>query len=318
MKRASDTRVMLGAVGIAGAVLLAGALVASAMLRADFEPASATAAEPAPAQVDRTTPAESPNAAVAAQPAAGAEPEARSAQSAPLTRAPSQLSSQVLVLAAERAPFDPERQAPAGRYLFPEERVVPAPPPEPEPPPTPPFRVVGAVAGLPGAGPGRPGGIAIVQPDGQQPKILQVGEEFMGYRISSVEPNVVVASSRGWDVSIPVEALQATRMGANTRNTRNADQQARNATREVERVVNQLRERLEVLGGQAGEGAVQFDAPAGNGQFRFQMQDGRAIITGPNGQRQEIRIPAAGGGGMSLEAEKIIVAPAGRRPGGGR
>jgi hypothetical protein len=94
-----------------------------------------------------------------------------------------------------------------------------------------------------------------------------------------------------------------------------------NQAREVERVLEQMRERLEALGGQF-QGNVQIDQ--GNGQFRFQMQDGRAIITQPNGQRQEIVIPGRGGGGGggadAAVIEKIIV-PGTQyrvvRPGGG-
>ena len=321
MKRTSDTKVMLGSVLAGGAVLLIGAMTATAMLRSpvDAEPATAadgpvTPAALAPAEGGRT-------AGSAAGSALSAEGPAKEGA---LTQASPAVSPQVLAMAAERAPFDPERQAPSGRYLFPEERVTPAPPPEPEPPPTPPFRVVGAIAGLPGASPGAPGGIAVVQPEGQQPKMLKVGEVFMDYRISSVEGDVVVVSSRGWDLSLPVEQLQATRIasGSSARNSqRNGNNQAGNAARqrEIERVMEQMRERLEALGGQF-QGNVQIEQ--GNGQFRFQMQDGRAIITGPNGQRQEIVVPGrgggAGGGQVPLELEKILVPGRVVRPGGGQ
>jgi hypothetical protein len=229
----------------------------------------------------------------------------------------------VLVMAAERAPFDPERQAPSGRYLFPDERVTPAPPPEPEPPPTPPFRIVGAIGGLSGATPGAAGGIAVVQADGQAPKMLNVGEVFMDFRISSVEKEAVVVSNRGWDLSLPVEQLQATRIasGSNARNAqRNLNQAVQNANqaREAERAINQIRETIQGLQ-QQFQGNVQIDGQ-GNGQFRFQMQDGRAIIQGPNGQRTEIAIPGRGGGQVPPDVQKIIIAPGGRvtGPGGGQ
>jgi hypothetical protein len=318
MKRASDTKVMLGSVVAAGAVLLVGAFTATAMLRSPAGAAPIAASPPAP-----STPgsggAVDPESS--GKPSAATEPIAAPRQATALTADVPELSPQVLVMAAEHAPFDPERQAPVGRYLFPEERVTPAPPPEPEPPPTPPFRVVGAIAGLTGATPGAPGGIAVVQADGQQPKMLNVGEVFMDFRISSVEKDAVVVSNRGWDVSLPVEQLQATRIasGARNNNARNQNQRATNAQREAERVLEQMRERLEGLAGQF-QGDLRIDQ--GNGQFRFQMQDGRAIIQGPNGQRTEIAIPGRGGGGageVPLDIQKIIVAPGGRvaRPGGG-
>jgi hypothetical protein len=322
MKRASDTSVMFVSVAAAVVVLLVGAFTATAMLRtpADAAPTAAASVTSAPAAAPGAP-------GVAASPSARASsakaPVAAEPAPVALTPQSTELSPKVLVMAAERAPFDPERQAPVGRYLFPEERVTPAPPREPEPPPTPPFRVVGAIAGIPGATPGAAGGIAVVQADGQQPKMLNVGEVFMDFRISSVEKDAVVVSNRGWDMSLPVEQLQATRIasGSGARNNARNANQANAAAREAERAINQMRETIQGLQ-QQFQGNVQIDGQ-GNGQFRFQMQDGRAVIQGPNGQRTEIAIPGgpAGNGEVPIEIQKIIVAPGGRvsrPPGGGQ
>jgi hypothetical protein len=131
----------------------------------------------------------------------------------------------------------------------------------------------------------------------------------MGFRIKSVEGNVVVASSRGWDLNLPVESLQPTRIGANTnRNQRNGQA----AAREQERALEQVRQRLEAVAGQL-QGQLQL-----NGDVRFEMRDGNAVITGPNGQRMQIRVPEGTDPGV---IEKLIVAPPTRvqvRPGGGQ
>jgi hypothetical protein len=207
-------------------------------------------------------------------------------------------------MAAGKAPFDPERQAPAGRYLFPEERIPPAPPPEPQQPPTPPFRVVGLVASA-------NGGVAVLHPEGQAPKVLSVGEQIMGYRVSSVEDDVVVVSTQGWDLSLPVEQLQPVRVGSGSRNRANqreGNDRGREEERARERAMEAVRERLEDISRQMQE--------AGRGPVRMEVEGNRAIITGPNGERREIRLP-----GGDYQMDRIIVAPGQRiqvRPGGGQ
>ena len=299
MKRSSDTRVMAGAIGAAALVLVAGAVTAAAMTRSPVSTLSAAPADAASTDVQG-----------APQPQATQAQGSVTQVSQPKPEDGGSLSMQVLELAADKAPFDPERRAPEGRYLFPEERVVPRPPREPERPPETPFRVVGVIAGTSGQVPrGSTSGVAVVQPDGQAPKLLKVGEEFMGFRIKSVEGNVVVASSRGWDLNLPVEALQPTRIGANNnRNQRNGQENAR----EQERQLNQVRQRLEALSGQL-QGQFQLDG----GPLGFEMRDGNAVITGPNGQRIQIRVPEGTDAGV---IERLIVAPPTRapaRPGGG-
>jgi hypothetical protein len=310
MKRTSDAGVMFGAVAAAGALLLGGAAVASALLRMPAEAGAAPGDPSAGGVPARETPAAAiAPGGVVAPPAVGAAPsDAGGAAWPPVTAAAGALSPQLLVLAAEKAPFDPERQAPAGRYLFPEERVVEAPPPEPPRPPDPPFRVVGAVSA---------GGqsVAVVEAQGQAPKVLRVGEELLGFRVKSVEGNVVVVSGQGWDLTLPVEALQPVRLGANTRRVEvsrenDRDEGSREEERARERALEAVRERLEGLSRQMQQ--------SGQGPVRVEMQGDRAIIVGPNGVRREIQLP---GGGEGQQRETIRVVPGQRiqvRPGGGR
>ena len=105
-------------------------------------------------------------------------------------------------------------------------------------------------------------------------------------------------------------ALQPTRIGANNRNQRVGNQAA---AREQDRAVEQLRQRFEALAGQF-QGQLQLNG----GGMGFEMRDGNAVITGPNGQRMQIRIPEGTDPGV---VEKLIVAPPTRvqvRPGGGQ
>ena len=302
MKQASDAGMMVGAVAVAGALLLAGAVVAAALVRTPAEArADAAAADGSSGVALGGVSAAAPENA----PPSEGTPSTGAPFAAAMTASSGALSPQLLALAAEKAPFDPEREAPAGRYLFPEERIVEGPPPEPPSPPDPPFRVVGAVS----AG---SQSIAVVEPQGQAPKVLRLGEDFLGFRVKSVEGDVVVVSGQGWDLTLPVEALQPVRVGTNTGNRgnqREGNNRSREEDRARERAMEAVRERLGEISRQMQE--------AGQGPVRMEMQGDRAIIMGPNGQWQEIRIPGGGEG----QRETTRVVPGQRiqvRPGGGR
>jgi hypothetical protein len=141
--------------------------------------------------------------------------------------------------------------------------------------------------------------------------VLSVGEQIMGYRVSSVEDDVVVVSTQGWDLSLPVEQLQPVRVGSGSRNRANqreGNDRGREEERARERAMEAVRERLEDISRQMQE--------AGRGPVRMEVEGNRAIITGPNGERREIRLP-----GGDYQMDRIIVAPGQRiqvRPGGGQ
>jgi hypothetical protein len=314
MKRTSDTGIMFGAAATAGVLLLLGAVVAGAMVGAPV----GIAATPGDRSHAAAPNAVSPEDAAAPARAAGGPGrpgaptgDAGGTLALPITAPSGPLSPQLLEMAAERAPFDPEREAPSGRYLFPEERVVEGPPPEPPRPPDPPFRVVGAVA----AG---DQSIAVVEPDGQSPKVLRLGEDLLGFRVKSVEGGVVVVSGQGWDLSLPVEALQPVRMGANTRGRGNQRGDDERSSRDQERERDQLRERLEDVEQlrERLENTMRQMQQQTGGEVRMEMDGDRAIITGPNGVRREIRLPGGDG-----QAGRVIFTPGQRiqvRPGGGQ
>jgi hypothetical protein len=110
--------------------------------------------------------------------------------------------------AAERAPFDPNRRAPRGRYRLPEEFVVEEPPPPPPPPPpAPEFRVLGTIGG-----PG--GGVAVIEVDGEPPRVVSVGDDVMGYSLASIGNRRVTVSKDGRSVSVAMIDAAPTAMAA--------------------------------------------------------------------------------------------------------
>ena len=175
MRRAIDAGTMLGAVALAGGVLVLGVTLSRALRP-----------EPAP-------PFENQGAAATIAPAEPQRQVSRPTPSEPL-------SSRMILPAVNRAPFDPERQAPRQRYQLPgqqEEEMVAEEPPV-ELPPVPALRVLGTIAGA-------EGGIAVIQAEGESPQVVAVGEVIGGYRVASVEEKAVVVSLRDWQISLALE-----------------------------------------------------------------------------------------------------------------
>ena len=113
-----------------------------------------------------------------------------------------------LELAAELAPFAPDRTRPAGRYQLPDERRPPTAvePPSP-PPPAPGFRVLGTVVAF-------DGGVAVIQVDDQPPRVLSLGEENSGYSVSAIQRRNIVLSGPAGDVSFAVADVPMRRTAA--------------------------------------------------------------------------------------------------------
>jgi hypothetical protein len=225
------------------------------------------------------------------------------------------LTGEVLNLAVERAPFDPDRRAPDQRYLMPGERVVRAPMREerPEPPPAPDFRVLGTIAGP-------NGGVAVIAVEDEPPRVVAMGAEISGYRVASIDGGRVVMSGQGRNLALEVpDALptgvaaveERNQRGGNNNQRGNANNNNNNRTqnqqREVERAQAQVRERMEQLMQQIRETG---------GAARFEMNGDRAFIVGPNGVRREVQIPD-NVGRVQVSPQGNVTFQRGRGAGGG-
>jgi hypothetical protein len=276
MRRVRDRGIVIGALALAGAGILLGAAVTRAMVGPP-----------------RTT-AEASTPAVADTEVADAEPSDAFAGASDL------VPGEVIRLAAERAPFEPDRRAPAERYQLPGERVVERPRETVirEPPPMPPFRVLGTVGGP-------EGGVVVIEAEGESPRVFATGDQLLGFTVKSVEGDAVVVSSEGWDVSLSVEAAQATAGSSGRDNDRGRDRDAERAQERQERALEQARERLQELARQMQE--------QGGGPVRMEIQGDRAIIVGPNGVRREIALPGGDQGNVTFRSTPAVRV----RPGGG-
>ncbi len=272
MRKVHDAGVFLGAAALAGAVVLFATVFARAILSAPAAPLPAPTATPAPgseAAIEETRTGEP--ATVEREREAGSE-----------TPRGSEIPDEVLRLAAERAPFAPDRRAPDDRYRMPGERVAAAEPPPapPELPPAPDFRVLGTVAGP-------DGGVAVIQVEGERPHVMAMGEELFGYRVASIGSGNVVLEGQGRSLNLGVAGPIPT--GATeTADARGQRGQQRGGQNPQQEVMAAARER-------AMEMARQMQAQGG-GQVRVQMLDGRIVIQGPGGETREIRIPTGGDG----------------------
>jgi hypothetical protein len=153
-----------------------------------------------------------------------------------------------------RDPFQPDRRAPAQRYVLPGQRSVFAEV-ETEPTPAPSFRVVGS------ARIGR-GGLALVQvDDGEMPIAVSVGESIEGYRLVSVteEGATLMADGDSWVLSVvePAEERRSNNNRGNNNNRSNNNRGGNNNDQAVERAVQErvqqmIQQGLQIFGGVGG------------------------------------------------------------------
>ena len=179
--------------------------------------------------------------------------------------------------AVSQDPFQPDRRAPAQRYVLPGQRRVFAAVETREPTPAPEFRVVGSARI--GAG-----GVALVQvDDGDLPIVVSVGESIEGYRLVSVtEDGATLAADGGtWALSV-VEPREERRRGNNNRGNNDRGRNTRGGGAEQE-VAAQLQQLIE--GGLQGlftQGRVGFRGRGGGG-FDFSTVVGRGRRGGGGG-----------------------------------
>jgi hypothetical protein len=278
------------AVAIAG--LLLGAAVASALR-------SATLPRPDRRGAEQEAPAAEESRAPAVQPAERA----------------GSVSDEVIQHAAERAPFSADRQS-SRPYQLPEERVVPEPirVDRPEPPPAPAFRVLGTIADA-------NGGIAVIEAPGELPRVVTVGDEILGFRLSRIEAGrVVLGDGEGRSLSVAVPEV-APRTAAAAPGHTGRGQQNRNA--------GFTPRAREVIGGPSNpaadavnEAIARLRQQSGGGDVRMEMRGDRVILTGADGSTREIPI---GSSAARSNAEWVVTPPPAppqpasrpRRPGGG-
>jgi hypothetical protein len=309
--------VALGLAGLLFVTVTARAVVTSPLpALSDVAPASAerggdreaSVELPAPSTVDPTAPTPS-----------------RGTETAPREFIP----QEVIRTAAEGAPFQPDRQAPGARYRLPDE-PIPAPPAlpplPPELPPPPGFRLLGTIA----SGTAADGAVVVLTVDNETPRILALGESYMGYTVTQVVGDRAMLSGQGRNLSLTVAAPQATvasaAPGANrgrgaqgNANNQNPAQQIQELMRgggqgmqnmtpeQRQRLIQEAegaaREMLQQLmrgggaagqGGQGGQGVIQFRLPGGGGAATV-IQGGGAGGQGGATQRQIIVRPGGGG-----------------------
>jgi hypothetical protein len=289
MLRPRDLGVAAGRFAVAVSGLLLGAAVASAVRTVTLPRSDAPDSEPT---------------------AEATQPEA----SAPSQRSGG-LSDDVLDRAAERAPFSSDRQA-ASPYLLPEERIVPEPVriDRPEPPPAPAFRVLGTVAGA-------DGGIAVIEAPGEPPRVVTMGDEILGYRLSRIEQGRVVlgdGEGRSLSVAVPDQAPRTASATPNNTGRGGRNQNAAQAARTRAAVGGPANPAADVV----NQAIARLREQSGGGDVRMEMRGDRVILTGADGSTREITIGGnVGRAGATSEWTAVPPAPAPpaarRRPGGG-
>jgi hypothetical protein len=265
---------LIAGVGFGGAVTLFGVALVDAM-RVDTAPQVAATTQ---AATDEAGPVGAPAVALSDSPAAGA----RGLESAQLGRATADLeawaaettSPRLLRIELDRAvnqdPFQPDRRAPAQRYVLPGQRRV-STRVEREPTPAPEFRVVGT------ARIGQ-GGLVLVQvDDGDVPIAVSVGESIEGYRLASVtdegatfEGAVVTAEGGSWALSV-VEPREERRRNDNNRSNNRSrnNRQEQETTQQLQTMIEQG---LQLFG---GLGRAGFGGRGGNVAPNFVGRGGR-------------------------------------------
>lgn len=275
MRAKTDIGVVLAGIALFAAVAALGAAATRAAMGVGVPlPPMSQSAEAAP------------SAAADAPASASEEADAATPSVPPSTGvAPSQdarLQAEVLSMAVKRAPFDPDRRAPTRRYLLPDQIEPPRreqPPPQRPAPPQ--FRILGTVVAPAGS-------VAVVQLADGKKRVMTVGQEMEGYRVSAIEQGAVVMSGQGWDLTFAVADAQP--IGPNrpqrdasgriiqdraqqNRGQQNAAQQARGQLLELERALTNLQIPAEA---RANLGVIYEDVVRG--------ENGPTWIVGPNGR----------------------------------
>jgi hypothetical protein len=258
MRQAIHSGILAGALALAGGALVLGTTLAQAILQ---EPIARPVPSPG---LDTMLPAAVPAAEPATVPSPAEHPVSAEYPAPARTQ-----TDRMVREAANRAPFDPQRRPPTQRYQLPGGREMTAPAP-PEQPPVPPLRVLGTIT-MPG------GGIAVIQAEGESPRVVAVGQMIGAYRLASVKEESVVVSSRGWDISLALEEGKAA--------AAQSDERPGPGNRRGAMGNQNLQQQLDALRARLGSDA------------QIQVEGGRVFIVRPDGTRQEVQLPGLIGRG---------------------
>jgi len=243
---------------VAGLTLGAAALIlATTLVRAlTVEQAAADPASIAPVD-DAVRDAQPAGSGTDGAPTAAGEAASQGAASEvemPKPRVPSErpLQADEIQLAVDNDPFRPDRQR-AAPYRMPHE-MVDEQPVRRELPPPPEFRVLGIVEQ-------RPGGVALMQVEDATPRVLGVGETWMGYRLDRVSGTVatMVSADRTLELAVAPPSPQMARPQRAGRGARNTNAGRRNTGEGGNAAAAQaarLRAMVEQLRGQGAPGEV--------------------------------------------------------------
>lgn len=310
MRRINDAGVMIGGTALAAAVLLFGTLLTRAMMSQPVVVLPTTT-------VDISTPDDPGPSGEGVHPTAAPGDFPSTAERAdpqdPARSASQRLPAEVLRLAVERAPFEPDRQAPAQRYRMPGDRIEDAPSPPPELPPAPDFRLLATVAGP-------DGGVAVLRVGDGTPRVLALGEQFVGYQVASIGSGEAMMSGQGRQLNLrvagPAPAGAAVEEEDDSRRRRRGEEESAADRRRAE-IARTLRSRLETLQQryeaadseaermllqQSAEQLVRQIQQLSEGSQQIQFRGNRIILTTPThgaspGRLRMVPPPGGGGGG---------------------
>jgi hypothetical protein len=252
MKPARNAGMLLGTVAVGAATVLLGVALTRALVSSPVEDAPVVPAAGEPLAAEPTRPEVVPTPLVTAE---------------------------HVQLAAEMAPFEPDRQGDGQRYRLPGERieVVRERPPEREPEPAPDFEVLGTAASA-------TGGVVVIRVEDGTPQLLTLGDQLEGYRVSSIESGRVAMTNEDRTLSLLVPSPSPTASQSRDRRGDDDDdddddrnQRNRNTQNErAARVQQPLQEMIQRFGA---------------GQVRVEGE--RVFFSTPTGQQVEIPIGAA-------------------------
>jgi hypothetical protein len=144
------------------------------------------------------------------------------------------------------------------------------------------------------------GGIAVIQAEGESPRVVALGQMIGAYRLASVKEESVVVSTRGWDISLALEEGKASAVAQSDERPGPGNRQGAMRNQNLQQQIEALRARL-------------------GSDAQIQVEGGRVFIVRPDGTRQEVQLPGLmrGARGATIPPEHQTGQGVGEGPGGG-